>query len=75
MQRMIRCPPDNPDVPNPFAKIEPYRYSQKMFKTFSIEEIGQQAGLESLLQTNEPAEKDRGVGKHCDIGQPTFQVR
>lgn len=49
-QRLIRCPP-NPelmDLENPFAKVPAYEYSQLTFKTFSDDEIKNQAGRESL---------------------------
>lgn len=52
-QRLLRFPP-NPQfshLPNPFAELAAYRYSQRTFKSFSDEEIKGQAGIESLPQS------------------------
>jgi len=55
-KRAIRCPP-NPEAKNdPYAKLQPYKYSQRVFKSFSDEEIKQQAGMESLTTGDKLAE-------------------
>lgn len=58
---MLRFPPDaaRAHLPNPFAKLPPYRYSQLAFKTFSEEEIKNQAGQEALPSVGSRREEDR----------------
>ena len=58
---MIRYPPHPEAKHNPFAKLPPYRYSQRAFKTFSTEEIRQQAGLESLPEASNGTDEGYGI--------------
>lgn len=47
-RRLLKFPPEVEGLPNRFSKLPAYRYSQHSFKTFSDEEIVNQAGGESL---------------------------
>lgn len=66
-QRMLRFPPDSEsaDIDNPFARLPLYQFSQLSFKSFSEEEIKNQAGRGSLpsvgLKRAADEDEDDGV--------------
>lgn len=57
-QRLLRCPPDegwggSGLHSDPVPEIPEYKYSQKTFKSFTDEEIRNQAGKEALPEGQE----------------------
>ena len=68
-QRILRFPPDpeHKDLPNPFAKLPSYRHSQLTFKSFSEEEIKNQAGRDSLPSIDSKREEDQVESPEADL--------
>jgi len=61
-QRLLRFPPapEFKHMPNPFSKLPAYRHSQLTFKTFSDEEIKNQAGADVLPELDPVKAKKEG---------------
>jgi len=68
-RRLIQCPPNGGTsaADNPFERIPPYRFLQATFKSFSDEEIRNQAGRESLPKVS------REIPSLPLDGGPSFQ--
>ena len=74
IQRILRFPPNTKskdmgkNLSNPFAKLPPYRHSQLSFKSFSKEEIKNQAGGDSLPPVGLSRDEDEDALSDQDAG-------
>jgi hypothetical protein len=74
-KRLLRCPPnaEASSSRNPFATIPSYQWTQSTFKSFSDEEIRDQAGQESLSEVTQKVsgvrQEEGGSDVDCKIEQ------